>query len=116
MRLKDKTALITGAGGGIGAATAELFAQEGAAVVVNDIVKEKAEAVARRIQAQGGRAIAAAGNCPSRTATSSSTSGGRRRKRGSPIASSAEVAVHYPRKRSTPSSLLNARSKVPSGR
>jgi NAD(P)-dependent dehydrogenase (short-subunit alcohol dehydrogenase family) len=54
--------MITGAGSGIGAATAALFAREGACVVVNDIVGERAEAVAAGIAADGGRAIAAVGD------------------------------------------------------
>ena len=37
MRLKDKVAIVTGAGSGIGEATAHLFAEEGAAVVVGDV-------------------------------------------------------------------------------
>jgi len=37
MRLKDRVAIITGAGNGMGAADAVLFAKEGAKVVINDI-------------------------------------------------------------------------------
>jgi len=40
MRLKDKIALVTGAAGGIGSATAQRFAEEGAAVIVSDINEE----------------------------------------------------------------------------
>lgn len=49
MRLSGKTALITGAGSGLGQATAQLFAQEGAHVVVADISQRRAEAVAAEI-------------------------------------------------------------------
>jgi 3-oxoacyl-[acyl-carrier protein] reductase len=44
MRLEGRTALITGAGSGIGRATALLFAREGARVLVNDVNGESAEA------------------------------------------------------------------------
>ncbi len=49
MRLKDKTAIVTGAAAGIGAATAALFAREGACVLVADRNGAAAEAVARQI-------------------------------------------------------------------
>ncbi|MBP0625056.1 SDR family oxidoreductase [Cupriavidus consociatus] len=51
MKLKDKVALVTGAGAGIGEATAELLAQEGAKVVVADRNIDNARAVAARIGA-----------------------------------------------------------------
>lgn len=53
-RLTGKTAIVTGAGGGIGAATAELFAREGANVVVADIENASASATADRIGEDGG--------------------------------------------------------------
>jgi len=56
MRLKDKVALITGAGSGIGQASARLFAREGAKVVCVDLKGDAAEATAREV---GGRAFAA---------------------------------------------------------
>jgi NAD(P)-dependent dehydrogenase (short-subunit alcohol dehydrogenase family) len=49
MRLKDKAAIVTGAGSGIGAATAELFAREGARVLVADFDETAAKAVAAKI-------------------------------------------------------------------
>lgn len=57
MRLHGKIALVTGGGSGIGAAIAQLFAKEGAMVVVSDIIGENAETVARTIPGDGGRAV-----------------------------------------------------------
>jgi len=47
MKLKDKVSIITGAGSGIGAATALLFAQEGAKVAVVDVREDAAKATAQ---------------------------------------------------------------------
>ena len=55
-RLSDRVAVITGAGRGIGRATALRFAEEGAAVVVNDVDPEPAEETAQAIKEAGGRA------------------------------------------------------------
>src|SRR5215469_4914599 len=60
MRLKDKVAIVTGAGHGMGEAEARLFAKEGARVVVADILGDLAEQVASDIIASGGDGIAAA--------------------------------------------------------
>jgi len=57
-RLQGKVAVITGAGGVLGRASAELFAREGAHVAVVDAVAETAEETARRIALAGGEAIA----------------------------------------------------------
>ena len=55
MRLKNKTALITGGSNGIGKATALLFAREGANVVVADINDEAGKEVCNQIEAHGGK-------------------------------------------------------------
>jgi NAD(P)-dependent dehydrogenase (short-subunit alcohol dehydrogenase family) len=54
--LEGRVAIITGAGGGLGAAHARVFASEGCAVVVNDINQEAAQAVVDEIVASGGKA------------------------------------------------------------
>ena len=58
-RLEGKVAVITGAGSGIGAAAAELFAAEGARVCVADVRADAAQEVAERIAGNGGGALAA---------------------------------------------------------
>lgn len=57
MRLRDKVAIITGAASGIGRATAILFAQEGAKVVVADVNDEGGKETVSLISKQGGEAI-----------------------------------------------------------
>ena len=57
MRLKNKVAVVTGAASGFGAGTAELFAAQGAGVVVADISDEAGEAVVESINTSGGRAV-----------------------------------------------------------
>jgi NAD(P)-dependent dehydrogenase (short-subunit alcohol dehydrogenase family) len=56
--LENKTALVTGAGSGIGASIAKKFAQAGAFVFVADLQGEAAETVAREIASAGGGAAA----------------------------------------------------------
>jgi NAD(P)-dependent dehydrogenase (short-subunit alcohol dehydrogenase family) len=56
MRLRDKRAVVTGAAGGIGLATATLFARHGAYVVIADIDQDAGEAAAQAIRAAGGKA------------------------------------------------------------
>jgi NAD(P)-dependent dehydrogenase (short-subunit alcohol dehydrogenase family) len=57
MQLRGKTALITGSAGGIGRATALLFAREGAAVSLVDANQEAGKEVEREINESGGRSI-----------------------------------------------------------
>jgi len=56
MRLEGKVAVVSGAGSGMGAAIAKLFAAEGAAVVVADIFEEGGQATTSEITEAGGRA------------------------------------------------------------
>lgn len=62
MRLNGKRAFISGAGGGIGRATALKFAAEGAAVIVSDIRAEPAEETAHAIAQAGGKATISIGD------------------------------------------------------
>src|SRR5713226_9210296 len=62
MRLKDKVAIITGSAGGMGQAAAELFAQEGASIVVTNIATDTGEETARKIRDTGSKAIFVAAN------------------------------------------------------
>lgn len=56
--LKDKVAIITGASYGMGRSMAELFAEEGAAVVITARHADKLDEVVESIRAKGGRASA----------------------------------------------------------
>lgn len=81
MRLQDKVALITGAGGGIGGQTALLFAQEGASVVVVDVNDEAGQHTVQQIIDAGGKAtyahadVAQAADCENMVAVAESIYG-----------------------------------------
>lgn len=65
MKLEGRVAIVTGAGRNIGEEIAGVFAQEGAAVVVNDVDLKAAERVAGEIRATGARALAVQGDVSS---------------------------------------------------
>jgi NAD(P)-dependent dehydrogenase (short-subunit alcohol dehydrogenase family) len=56
-KLENKTAIVTGAASGMGAAIATLFAQEGAHVVIADLHQEEMDKVVKAITTDGGKAI-----------------------------------------------------------
>ena len=58
MRLRDKVAIITGGGSGIGRATCRLLAREGAIAIIADLILEEANKVADELKAQGQQALA----------------------------------------------------------
>ena len=60
--IDGKVAILTGSGRGIGAATAKMFAAEGASVVVSDLDPAPAEETAASIRAAGGKAVVLAGD------------------------------------------------------
>ena len=60
MRLKDRSAIVTGAASGIGRDIAMLFAREGAKVAIADLKKEAADGTAREIVCKGGVAMGVA--------------------------------------------------------
>jgi NAD(P)-dependent dehydrogenase (short-subunit alcohol dehydrogenase family) len=62
MRLKDKVAIVTGAGRGIGEAIALLFAEEGANLVVNDVNEADAKSTAEKIKGRGRQARSVIGS------------------------------------------------------
>ena len=65
MVAEKRSAIVTGAGSGIGRAIAQKLAADGYAVMVNDLSLDRAEAVVREIQAAGGAAAAVAGDVSS---------------------------------------------------
>jgi len=66
MRLKDKVAIVTGSGRGIGEGIALRFAEEGAKVVVNDVNEADAQRTIETIKSKGGQAVSVTGSVASR--------------------------------------------------
>ena len=67
MRLADKVVIITGSANGIGRLAAEVFASEGASIVVTDIAEKEGQAAAHAIREQGGKAIFVKANVANET-------------------------------------------------
>jgi 3-oxoacyl-[acyl-carrier protein] reductase len=59
MKLKDKVAIVVGGGSGVGRASAVILGEEGARVMIGDVVKEFADKVADDIKSRGGEASTA---------------------------------------------------------
>ena len=57
MRLKDKVCVITGGGSGMGATAAKLFAQEGAKLIVADLLESAGRETVQAVTSQGGTAL-----------------------------------------------------------
>jgi len=66
MRLKDKVAIVTGAGRGIGEGIALRFAEEGAKLIINDVNEGEANRTVEAIKSRGGQAVAVIGSVASR--------------------------------------------------
>jgi 3-oxoacyl-[acyl-carrier protein] reductase len=66
MRLKDKVAIVTGSGRGIGEGIVIRFVEEGAKVVINDVNEADANTVVNQVKARGGQAIAILGSVSDR--------------------------------------------------
>jgi NAD(P)-dependent dehydrogenase (short-subunit alcohol dehydrogenase family) len=66
MRLKDKVAIVTGSGRGIGEGIVLRFAEEGAKVVVNDVNEADAKNVVDQVKAKGGQAVSVIGSVSDR--------------------------------------------------
>src|SRR5258706_12712751 len=81
MRLKGKVALVTGAGSGLGQVTAQLFAQEGARVIVADISQRRAEAVVAEINgtAKRKKAVAVRGDVSKKAEVDAMVAEGKKR-------------------------------------
>ncbi|MGA3117523.1 MAG: 3-oxoacyl-ACP reductase FabG [Syntrophobacteraceae bacterium] len=67
MRLKDKVAIVTGSGRGIGEGIVMRFVEEGAKVIVNDVNEADANNVVNQVKAKGGQAIAVLGSVADRS-------------------------------------------------
>ena len=66
MRLKDKVAIVTGSGKGIGESIVLRFAAEGAKLIVNDVIEADATRTVEMIKGKGGQAVAVIGSVASR--------------------------------------------------
>ncbi len=66
MRLRNKVAIVTGSGRGIGEGIIMRFVEEGAKVVVNDVNEADAKSVVEKVKAKGGQAVAVVGSVTSR--------------------------------------------------